>query len=305
MSKATCAVEDCERPHRARGVCSAHWQEWRKSGAPSTGFEHLVAARRTRSGGGTCSIEGCPREIWNLTHGWCQRHYDTWYRHGDPRGGHLPRRPCGSRDCSEPTTTFGLCAKHHLSDPVSPGHRRCSNCLAHKRLDEFSPNPGYKDGIDGQCRPCVRAETNRRRRANPDAARRASQKYRERYPDRTAAAMAAWRKKNPDRVREGSARRRVRRAANDVRLVTERDWRRLCARLKHRCAYCGSAGPLTQDHIVPVSRGGRHAIGNLLPACQPCNTSKRARLLVEWRFWQKNKSAICALPSHLLFPQDP
>ena len=35
--------------------------------------------------------------------------------------------------------------------------------------------------------------------------------------------------------------------------------------------------------IMPIIRGGRHSIGNLLPACGSCNSSKGAKLLVEWR----------------------
>ncbi|TQL56536.1 HNH endonuclease [Rarobacter faecitabidus] len=65
--------------------------------------------------------------------------------------------------------------------------------------------------------------------------------------------------------------------------VTERDWNRLVRRYDSKCAYCGETKPLTVDHVVPISRGGRHSIGNVLPACLPCNTSKRDRLLIDWR----------------------
>lgn len=41
-----------------------------------------------------------------------------------------------------------------------------------------------------------------------------------------------------------------------------------------------------RDHVVPIRRGGRHSIGNLLPSCNRCNLSKAAKLLVEWRRWQ-------------------
>lgn len=50
----------------------------------------------------------------------------------------------------------------------------------------------------------------------------------------------------------------------------------------NRCAYCG--GPATAvDHIVPLSRGGSNFIFNLMPACLPCNSSKRSRRVEEWR----------------------
>lgn len=37
------------------------------------------------------------------------------------------------------------------------------------------------------------------------------------------------------------------------------------------------------DHVVPVSRGGWHAIGNILPACRSCNAKKQRRTIAEWR----------------------
>lgn len=50
-----------------------------------------------------------------------------------------------------------------------------------------------------------------------------------------------------------------------------------------RCVYCGSAGTLEVDHIKPVSKGGSHQIENLATACFPCNRSKGAKTLAEWR----------------------
>ena len=32
--------------------------------------------------------------------------------------------------------------------------------------------------------------------------------------------------------------------------------------------------PVTQDHVVPLSKGGRHHIVNLQPICLPCNVAK-------------------------------
>ncbi|MDD4016931.1 MAG: HNH endonuclease signature motif containing protein [Kiritimatiellae bacterium] len=44
------------------------------------------------------------------------------------------------------------------------------------------------------------------------------------------------------------------------------------------CHYCGKhVGPeaLTMDHVVPVARGGTSAKGNVVPACDACNKSKK------------------------------
>ena len=67
--------------------------------------------------------------------------------------------------------------------------------------------------------------------------------------------------------------------------VSMSDWIRLVDRYGGRCAYCGEpSNRLQMDHVLPLSRGGRHAIGNVLPACKRCNNAKSSRLLVEWRF---------------------
>jgi 5-methylcytosine-specific restriction endonuclease McrA len=41
------------------------------------------------------------------------------------------------------------------------------------------------------------------------------------------------------------------------------------------CAYCGStAGALQKDCVLPISRGGRYTLDNVVPACGSCNASK-------------------------------
>jgi len=45
----------------------------------------------------------------------------------------------------------------------------------------------------------------------------------------------------------------------------------------HKCCACGSPNRLEIDHIVPVSKGGTGAEGNLQTLCRSCNRKKRAR----------------------------
>lgn len=47
------------------------------------------------------------------------------------------------------------------------------------------------------------------------------------------------------------------------------------------CAYC-PAPATTWDHVVPISRGGETLPGNVIPACQSCNSSKGNRDIWEW-----------------------
>jgi 5-methylcytosine-specific restriction endonuclease McrA len=52
-----------------------------------------------------------------------------------------------------------------------------------------------------------------------------------------------------------------------------------------RDAYCGTRAPLQRDHLMPISRGGREAIGNLVPAWGPRNNAKRNGTNTEFRLW--------------------
>jgi len=51
------------------------------------------------------------------------------------------------------------------------------------------------------------------------------------------------------------------------------------------CYYCGQKfkpAELTMDHLVPITRGGKSAQGNLVPACKECNNKKKYLLPTEW-----------------------
>lgn len=50
----------------------------------------------------------------------------------------------------------------------------------------------------------------------------------------------------------------------------------------HSCAYCGGNGDLHIEHVVPISKGGTHALGNIIPACKPCNYSKSTKGVETW-----------------------
>jgi 5-methylcytosine-specific restriction endonuclease McrA len=48
------------------------------------------------------------------------------------------------------------------------------------------------------------------------------------------------------------------------------------------CAYCGTGGDMQIEHVEPISKGGAHDIGNIVPACWPCNASKRLNDMESW-----------------------
>jgi 5-methylcytosine-specific restriction endonuclease McrA len=51
--------------------------------------------------------------------------------------------------------------------------------------------------------------------------------------------------------------------------------------LCHFCQQTVGTDHLTMDHLVPLARGGRSTRGNIVPACQACNRSKKLNTPVE------------------------
>ncbi|NCT92451.1 HNH endonuclease [Cellulomonas sp. APG4] len=49
------------------------------------------------------------------------------------------------------------------------------------------------------------------------------------------------------------------------------------------CAYCGADGvALQKDCVLPISRGGRYTVDNVVPACGSCNASKCNAEVTGW-----------------------
>jgi 5-methylcytosine-specific restriction endonuclease McrA len=90
----------------------------------------------------------------------------------------------------------------------------------------------------------------------------------------------AWRKQrrltHPDSFRTSESKRRARQRGAAIRDFTAQQWRAMQELVDHRCTYCGKRckGKLTQDHIVPLSKGGNHTWTNITPACSSCNSKK-------------------------------
>lgn len=64
--------------------------------------------------------------------------------------------------------------------------------------------------------------------------------------------------------------------------LTPSQWRELVAAWGG-CAYCLAQNrPLQRDCIMPISRGGRYTLENVVPACASCNASKSNSEVTGW-----------------------
>lgn len=96
-----------------------------------------------------------------------------------------------------------------------------------------------------------------------------------------------WRQENPHRRRTQHEKRVELMLSNPGFVPFGRaEWTKIKNRQRGRCFYCDTPCELTMDHVVPLSRGGRHALANIVGACHSCNASKNSSLLIEWRLRQ-------------------
>ncbi len=82
--------------------------------------------------------------------------------------------------------------------------------------------------------------------------------------------------------RARAARRRARRVAAADNDLTRDEWLALLEAWGG-CAYCGvSTTALQKDCVLPISRGGRYTVENVVPACRSCNASKSNDEVTGW-----------------------
>lgn len=119
----------------------------------------------------------------------------------------------------------------------------------------------------------TRAISNAWFKRNPGTASKASKSWRDRYPERYKASQKNWRLENAHYWRIRHLQEQS--VPSDF---TCADWECVLEEFSHACAYCLRQDvKLTMDHVVPISKGGAHTVGNIVPACKSCNSKKRDR----------------------------
>jgi len=82
--------------------------------------------------------------------------------------------------------------------------------------------------------------------------------------------------------RARAQRRRVKRVAASGSDLTDAEWFQILEAWGV-CAYCGADGAaLQRDCVLPISRGGRYTLDNVVPACRSCNASKSNSEVTSW-----------------------
>ena len=146
---------------------------------------------------------------------------------------------------------------------------------------------------------------------NKDKIAEYSKKYREKHKDEIAKRSYRYKQLNKEKIKLSRARyyienkesqckktsahakanrdkystytqqyRARKRSLRDT--LTPEQWKFIVSSFNGKCAYCGKDRKLTREHFVPTTKGGHFELGNILPACGSCNSSKLNNDFNEW-----------------------
>jgi 5-methylcytosine-specific restriction endonuclease McrA len=145
----------------------------------------------------------------------------------------------------------------------------------------------------------IDARNNRWAAAHPDSVARSQRKWRAANPTKgkyraiTAKCAAdwyrrhraerilqikAWRLRHPKLASHYNRQHLARKRAGGNHTYAE--WLALLELVGNHCLSCGKSGSeveLTEDHIIPLSRGGNNDIDNIQPLCRSCNSIKHMK----------------------------
>lgn len=189
--------------------------------------------------------------------------------------------------------------------------KHCNKCHRDVPIEDWYRNAANKDGLSCYCKPCWKEYSKAQYQRHREKKRAYAAAYGEGYKERRAEVGAIWRaanreritaqnavyraankkrkadyqrewqRKNPEKVREATLRRWALRKNCTAYVISPRDLHRL---MTSPCAFPGcNETDIELDHVIPLSRGGTHGVGNLQPLCRHHNRTKHDKTWIEYR----------------------
>jgi len=212
----------------------------------------------------------------------CKREHD-WESTGQSL-----RRTCKGGGCVE-------CEKFHVRERIASGKRKEDRRKQREKLKAQGLTTRGTERINGAPATALQKAIRRAGRS-PSVARLVMNEqlryWRDHPSDRAAhdrqSAQASWWLEyqiKPDlRLyhREKSKRRKAQSQGQTPVQIPVTALRQRFNEFGNCCAYCGDGGDMQIEHLEPISKGGAHDIGNIVPACASCNTNKRSHPMEPW-----------------------
>lgn len=247
-----CTFGDCDKKHKANGLCKAHYDQVLR-GNPLKPLRWSA----TR----ICDFSECSEP--HYAKGLCGAHYEQVRRGESLTPIRQPTIGCEFPGCERPHDSKGLCRGHRSQrdngNPLSPIRQK-------NRVCEFPEcdKPHYANGL---------CSGHRAQRMNGNLLTPF-------YSTRNRPGTGRNIERNKV-LQKHRGRRYKERKANAVGFCTKEQ---LEARIQYyggHCAYC--RGPFEHiDHCIPLSKGGSAWPANLVPSCASCNLSKKDKNVWEW-----------------------
>jgi 5-methylcytosine-specific restriction endonuclease McrA len=164
--------------------------------------------------------------------------------------------------------------------------RTCIKCKAVKPFSDFHKNARTSEGINNECKICKNSRSKQRYQESGELlrAQMAFQRVNS-YQHRLSIERASRERRKAFQRPRKNARQQIRN-----RLLVANIWiikdSEINALYSRPCYNCGTKENLSIDHNIPLSRGGRHSIGNLQTLCRPCNSSKGDKFFMAWKLYK-------------------
>ncbi len=175
--------------------------------------------------------------------------------------------------------------------------KKCNRCQIDKSIESFSKNPKNRDGYFHQCKLCRSIHVKQWRLNNPELYHKRRKEIYRRDRELNIQRATEWARKNKNKrviiknkwraknkeltnfyTKNYSYRKKGAEGAH-----TFEEYAKKLDRLGGLCFYCRINRAGTKDHIIPLSKGGSNYIDNIVPSCVNCNSSKRDKLISEWK----------------------
>lgn len=177
-----------------------------------------------------------------------------------------------------------------------PKNKICTSCgkLLPNTKDYFYEGGKRKDGtkrLQARCKECEklyhRTQDKIYYQNNKEAKKQYNREYVKNHKEKIRENWKKYLQTDKGKIARANSKANssAKRRLNEQKLKTPMksyQYKEMMDFFDNKCAYSGRGDFITRDHIIPLKKGGEHAIWNLVPMHGPYNFSKQDKDIEEW-----------------------